>query len=61
MQINNEKPIAEPRMKVGRFSSDGKIAFDFDQNMLVPDSFKNFTLITEEIMPQDRLRTLDEV
>ena len=30
MQINNEKPIAEPRMKVGRFSSDGKISFDFD-------------------------------
>ena len=30
MEEKNVKPKAEPKMKLGRFSPDGKISFDFD-------------------------------
>ena len=34
--LSNGKPKPEPKMRVEKFSSDGKIVFAFDQEMLIP-------------------------
>ena len=48
-EISNQKPKPGPKMKVGGFSSDGRLIFEFDQEMFIPDSLKNYTLKTETI------------
>lgn len=39
-------------MEITGFSSDGRVVFEFDQEMLIPDSLQNFTLKAEAIEPE---------
>ena len=45
-------------MKIEKFSNDGKIVFVFDQPMEVPTRFKDFSLKTNSIQPQQQTRRL---
>ena len=60
IQRSNERPKFEPQMKIADFSPDGKITFVFDQQMLIPNSFRNFTFTTNTIIPQTEPRDLKE-
>ena len=46
-------------MEIGGFTNDGRIIFEFDQDMLIPESLKNFTLKSEAIEPEELRRNLD--
>ena len=59
MQMSNEKPKPNPKMRLVEFSLNGQITFHFDQSMIVPDSLRNFTFTTRKIMPQANRRDLE--
>ena len=45
-------------MEIEEFSNDGKLVFVFDQQLLIPEALKNYTLKTEAIQPDEQKRLL---